>query len=71
MMFYLGIGLVLYGILVFWITLAKPEKIWNMGKIQAFVKILGSVGTQIFFYLFGSAALGFGIWLLVEHWPAA
>ncbi|MCK4813113.1 MAG: hypothetical protein KAT14_04170 [Candidatus Marinimicrobia bacterium] len=70
MMFYLGIGLVLYAILVFWITLAKPEKIWNMGKIQAFIKILGSVGTQIFFYIFGGAALGFGIYFLIKHWPA-
>ena len=69
-MFYLGIGLVLYAILVFWITLAKPEKIWNMGKIQAFIKILGSVGTQIFFYIFGGAALGFGIYFLIKHWPA-
>ncbi|MCD6447317.1 MAG: hypothetical protein J7L40_04040 [Candidatus Marinimicrobia bacterium] len=70
-MFYLAIFLVVYGVLVFWITLAKPEKIWNMGKIQGFVKILGNIGTQIFFYIFGGAALGFGIWLLIEHWPAA
>lgn len=34
-MLYLGIGLILYGLLVFWITIAKPGKIWNMGKIQA------------------------------------
>ncbi|MDZ7820865.1 MAG: hypothetical protein U5N26_03070 [Candidatus Marinimicrobia bacterium] len=70
-MLYLGIFLVLYGIVVFWVTLAKPEKIWNMGKIQAFVKILGKTGTEIFFVIFGAAALGIGIWLLTEHWPAA
>jgi len=69
-MFYLGLFLVLYAILVFWITLSKPEKIWNMGKIQAFVKILGSIGTQVFFYIVGAAALGVGIWLLTVHWPA-
>lgn len=68
-MFYLGIGLILYAILVFWITFAKPEKLWNSGKIQAFVKILGGTGTTIFFIIFGLAALGVGIWLLIEHWP--
>jgi hypothetical protein len=68
-MLYLGIGLILYAILVFWVTLAKPEKIWNMGKIQAFVKILGEAGTKIFFIVIALASLGVGIWLLTEHWP--
>jgi hypothetical protein len=70
-MFYLAIFLVVYGIAVFLITAFKPTKIWNMGKIQGFVKIMGNVGTQIFFYIFGSAALGFGIWLLIKYWPVA
>jgi len=70
-MFYLGIFLALYGIAVVWIALAKPEKIWNMGKIQAFVKILGDIGTRIFFTLFAAAALGFGIWFMIKYWPAA
>jgi len=69
-MFYLGIGLILYAILVFWITSAKPEKLWNSGKIQGFVKFLGETGTTIFFIIFGLAALGVGIWLLIAHWPA-
>ncbi|MBW6458030.1 MAG: hypothetical protein K0B52_02590 [FCB group bacterium] len=70
-MFILGIILALYGIIVFWITLTKPEKIWNMGKIQAFIKILGDFGTRLFFILFGCAALVLGIWLMIKYWPAA
>ena len=70
-MFYLAIFLVVYGIAVYLITAFKPAKIWNMGKIQAFVKIMGDIGTQIFFFIFGSASLGIGIWLLIKYWPVA
>ncbi|MFA5705128.1 MAG: hypothetical protein WDA41_02100 [Candidatus Neomarinimicrobiota bacterium] len=52
------------------ISVAKAGKIWNMGKIQAFVKILGNTGTRIFFIVVGLAVLGLGIWLLIAHWPA-
>jgi len=63
----LGLFLVLYGIFVFVLTLTKkPEAIWNMGKVQAFIKVLGETGTKIFFFIFGAAALGVGIWLLVR-----
>ena len=41
----------------------KPEVIWNMGKVQAFVKILGEKGTVIFFYFWGVAFAALGIWL--------
>lgn len=61
----LGIILVVYGLFVFWITYAKPDKIWNMGKIQGFVKALGETGTTIFFYVWGAAAIVVGIVLLV------
>jgi len=66
-MLYLGIGLIVYAVLVFWITIAKPGKIWNMGKIQGFIKILGDIGTRIFFAVWGLAALGIGIWLVVRN----
>lgn len=69
-MFYLGIFLVLYGIAVYLIAALRPEKIWQMGKIQGFVKILGETGTRIFLFIFGGASLGFGIWFLIKHWPA-
>ena len=70
-MFYLAIFLVLYAVACYLITFLKPAKIWNMGKIQGFVKIMGEVGTQVFIFIFGSVALGFGIWLLIKYWPAA
>ena len=69
-MFYLAIFLVVYAVACYLIALFKPSKIWNMGKIQGFVKIMGEVGTQIFIFIFGSVSLGFGIWLLIKHWPA-
>jgi hypothetical protein len=50
--------------LVFWLTIKKPEKLWGMGKIQMFVKLLGERGTEIFFYIFGLAFAALGIWLL-------
>jgi UDP-N-acetylmuramyl pentapeptide phosphotransferase/UDP-N-acetylglucosamine-1-phosphate transferase len=42
----------------------KPEAIWNMAKIQAFVKVLGERGTVIFFYVWGAIFAGLGIWLI-------
>jgi len=63
----LGIFLVLYGIFVVVLGITKkPEGIWKMGKIQAFIKVLGETGTKIFFLIFGAAAFGVGIWLLVR-----
>jgi hypothetical protein len=70
-MFFLGIILVLYSIVVFWVALTKPQKIWNMGKIQAFITILGEFGTRLFFVVFGCAALVLGIWFMFKYWPAA
>ena len=68
-MFYLGIFLIVYSLAVFWISFRKPAAIWKMGKIQGFVKILGESGTQVFFVIFGLAALGIGIWLTLANWP--
>ncbi len=61
----LGILLVAYGFVVLGITVKKPEKVWSMGKIQLFIKVLGEKGTVLFFYVFGVAAIGFGIWLML------
>ncbi|MFC2090001.1 hypothetical protein ACFLT1_04430 [Bacteroidota bacterium] len=69
-MLYLGIFLILYAVAVFLIAGLKPAKIWNMGKIQGFVKILGDLGTVIFFIIWGLIGLGFGIWLTIANWPA-
>lgn len=62
----LGILLIVYSAAVVYITLKKPESIWNMAKIKMFRKILGEKGTVIFFYLFALAALIIGIWLMVR-----
>ena len=67
----LGLFLILYGLFVLFMAITKkPEAIWKMGKIQAFIKVLGMTGTVIFFYIFGAAALGGGIWILVAQQAA-
>ena len=62
----LGLILIVYAGAVIFITVKKPEQIWEMAKIRMFRKILGEKGTEIFFYLFALAAAGFGVWLLVS-----
>ena len=61
----LGIILIVYSLFVFYITFAKPPKIWGMKKIQGFVSALTETGTVIFFTIWGLAALVVGIVLLV------
>ncbi len=63
---FLGLVLVIYAVLVFFIAAKKPNSIWKMKKIQMFINALGEKGTVIFFYIWGAIALGFGIWLLVR-----
>jgi len=62
----LGLILIVYAGAVIFITVKKPEQIWNMAKIKLFRKMLGEKGTEIFFYLFALAAAGFGVWLLLK-----
>lgn len=62
----LGLFLIIYAMIVFFITMKKPTKIWNMGKIRFFVKVLGEKGTIIFFYIWGLIALVVGIWLMTK-----
>ena len=61
----LGIILIVYSLFVFYITFAKPPKIWGMKKIQGFVSALTETGTVIFFTIWGLVALVIGILLLV------
>lgn len=64
----LGIFLIVYGLFCLVIGLLKaPKAIWNMAKIEAFKKILGELGTQIFIAIWGAAALAGGIVLLVVN----
>jgi len=59
----LGLLSAIYGAVCIYIGLKKPEKIWQMKKIQAFVKVLKEKGTVIFFVIWGIAFLGLAIWL--------
>jgi len=63
----LGVLAVLYAVAVVVIAVMKPEKIWNMKKIELFKKVLGDKGTEIFFYLWAVGFLFLGIWLLVKQ----
>ena len=62
----LGIVLFVYAGLVFYVAFKKPKAIWNMGKIEAFKKLLGEKGTVIFFYIWGLLALALGVWLMTK-----
>ena len=59
----LGLLAFVYAGVVFWMTYKKPEKLWGMAKIQAFVKALGEKGTEIFFYVWGVGFIILGVWL--------
>ncbi len=59
----LGIFLLLYGGLCLVVALAKFPAIWNISKIQMFIRFLGEIGTQLFIGVWGLIAFGFGIWL--------
>ena len=64
-MLILGIFMVVYCVFVLFLSITKkPAAIWNMGKIQGFVNILGETGTKIFFIIFGLVVGGFGVWFL-------
>lgn len=62
----LGLVLILYAVMVFWIVIKKPDKLWNMSKIELFKKVLGEKGAVIFFYIWGIVFAGIGIWLLIK-----
>jgi len=62
----LGLLAVVYGLFCIVIALKKPAKIWNIGKIQGFVKALGEKGTVAFFNVWGLAAVCLGVWLFTK-----
>lgn len=61
-----GILAVAYAVAVVVIAVVKPEKIWNMKKIELFKKFLGDRGTEIFFYIWAAIFLFLGIWLFTK-----
>lgn len=62
----LGILLIIYAVAVVFIAAKKPDKIWHMAKIRAFIKVLGEKGTVIFFYVFAVVCAAVGVWLLMK-----
>ena len=60
----LGLLALAYAALCIYLGVAKkPAALWNMGKIQAILKVLGEKGTVIFFIFWGIAFAVLGIWL--------
>jgi len=59
----LGLLALAYTGLTIWLTVKKPPKLWGIAKIQAFVKVLGERGTEIFFYVWAALFAALGIWL--------
>ena len=67
-MLVLGVVLIIYGAFCALVGIAKaPAAVWNMGKIQGFRSSLGDLGTQIFLSVWGTAALGFGIFFIARY----
>ena len=62
----LGILAILYAVMVIFIAVKKPTKMWNMKKIEGFRKVLGDKGTVIFFLIWGTGFAALGIWLLTR-----
>lgn len=62
---FLGLLAFIYAAAVVAIAAKKPPKIWEMKKIQTFVKVLGDKGTVIFFYIWAAIFVGLGIWAMV------
>ncbi len=54
----------LYAAAVIVIAVLKPEKIWNMKKIEFFKKHMGDKGTEIFFYVWALLFVVLGVYLL-------
>ncbi len=63
----LGLLALVYAVAVVFIAYKKPEGIWKMGKIQAFIKVLGEKGTVIFFYVWAVLFVVLGIWLFAAQ----
>ncbi|MBE0417112.1 MAG: hypothetical protein IBX63_05060 [Coriobacteriia bacterium] len=62
----LAIFLFAYGAFVIVISIFKPKSIWQMAKIQGFVKLLGEKGTVVFFIVFAVACLVAGYFALIN-----
>lgn len=62
----LAIILFVYGALVIVIAIFRPQSIWQMAKIQGFVKLMGETGTRVFFVIWAFAAFVGGYFSLIN-----
>jgi hypothetical protein len=60
----LAIFMILWGLATTSLGLFKVPFLWNIGKIQGFVQLIGETGTRIFTSILGLAALIGGVLLL-------
>lgn len=60
-----GIVLIAYAALMIALVIFKPGPVWRMGKVQAFVKVLGETGTVTFSIILALIVLGSGIALVL------
>jgi len=60
----LGIIMVMYCAFVIFTVIKKPKAIWDMKKVQTYIKVLGERGTEIVFVIFALIIGGLGIWML-------
>jgi hypothetical protein len=61
----LGWFLLVWGVATMVVGVFRPDPIWNLGKIQGFVGLLGDAGTTILLVVVGLAATVGGAWILV------
>jgi hypothetical protein len=58
-----GIVLIVYGVICLYVGFYKPTWLWEAGKIQSFIKLLGEKGTVILLGVVGGLSLVGGILL--------
>jgi hypothetical protein len=58
-----SIVLIIYGVLVLYLTLSKSNLVFKNPKTKMFYKIFGEKGTYIFFLLLGLISFIIGIFL--------
>ena len=61
----LAIILILWGVIATLIAIIKPKKLWEIGKIQGFVKLMGDTATTIMILVLGVGAIVAGVLILV------
>lgn len=64
-----GVACLVWSVATVFVAVAKPKAIWQLDKLQGFVKILGETGATVFVGGAGLAAGVLGAWLLFGLQP--